>query len=75
MKEHKFLIIGCIMMVAGLVMLLGASIAAMVFSWNNPDMTEMRQFLENPGPTIISVLGCAIAYTGCVIVKYDRGSR
>ena len=69
MKNCKFLIIGCIMVIIGLVIGFGSAISAMIFRWNNPDMTEMRQFLENPGPTITSIIGYVIAGIGYEIAK------
>ena len=71
MKDRKFLIIGLIMILIGVALGIGSAIAAMVFRWNNPDMTEMRQFLENPGPTITCIIGYVIAVIGCAISKHS----
>lgn len=71
MKKHKFLIIGAIMIVIGIVMILGSAIADTIFECNNPDMTDMRRLIENPSPAITSVIGYIVLIIGSAITKRD----
>lgn len=71
MKKHKFLIIGAIMIVIGIVMILGSAIADTIFEWNNPDMADMRRLIENPSPAITSVIGYIVLIIGSAVTKCD----
>lgn len=71
MRKHKFLIIGALVALIGVVMIVGSGIADAIFEWNNPDMTDMRRLIENPSPTITSVIGCIVLVIGSGIAKRD----
>lgn len=59
MKNLKT-IIGCGLILCGFLGIIACAIAAVVFTWSNPDMTEMRRFLEYPWPTV----WCIVDYIG-----------
>lgn len=56
--------IKAIMMILGFVGLLICSIWATVLHFQNPDMTELRLFLEFPQVTIIGVICAVIGFVG-----------
>lgn len=49
-------IIGIILMLGSFIGILCCVVAAMVFYFKNPDMTELRRFLEYPTPTILGII-------------------
>ena len=53
-----------IMMIVGFVGLLICGIWATVLHFQNPDMTELRLFLEFPQVTIIGVICAIIGFVG-----------
>lgn len=53
-------IIGCGLVLCGFIGIIACAIAALVFRCKNPDMTEMRRFLEYPWPTV----WCIVDYIG-----------
>lgn len=53
-----------IMMIVGLVGLLVCAIWATVLHFQNPDMTELRLFLEFPQVTIIGIVCAVIGFVG-----------
>lgn len=53
-----------IMMIVGFVGLLICGIWATVLHFQNPDMTELRLFLEFPQATIIGVICAVIGFVG-----------
>lgn len=49
-----------------------ASIWSIVFSIHHPDMTHMRQMIENPGP-VITILICLTTYSvGAAMLSHRR---
>lgn len=56
--------IAMILLFGGILGMIGALIASMIFSFKNPDMTEMRKLIENPEPTIVCVGSLVAAYAG-----------
>lgn len=53
--------------------LLGALIWAIVFQFSHVDMTELRCFIENPGPTIMAIVSLiTIGITTKIIEKDNR---
>ena len=56
--------IKAIMMIVGFVGLLVCGIWATVLHFQNPDMTELRLFLEFPQVTIIGVVCAVIGFVG-----------
>jgi hypothetical protein len=53
-------VIGCVLILCGFLGMLACIIASCVFSWQNPDMTAMRRFLEYPQPSV----WCIVDYIG-----------
>lgn len=62
-------IIGVTLIIGAFIGMLICAIAGVVFSFQNPDMTEMRQFLEYPEPTIWLIVCLACAWIGKTILK------
>jgi hypothetical protein len=56
MKNKIKTTIGRILILISFVALVAAAIWSIVFQFQNPDMTELRSFIENPGPTIIAIV-------------------
>ena len=53
--------------------LLVALIWAVVFQFNHVDMTELRCFIENPGPTIMAAISLiTIGITSKIIEKDNK---
>jgi len=55
MKNNIKTIIGMALIIIAIVAVAAAGIWAIVFNLMNPDMTELRLFIENPYPTYIEV--------------------
>lgn len=68
MKKIKD-IIGCALILCGFLGIIVCVIAGCVFAWSNPDMTEMRRFLDYPWPTVGCIVGYVIVKIGCRLVK------
>ena len=49
-------IFGKVLIVAAFCMMIGSVIASVIFQFQNPDMTDIRCLIENPGPSIVAVL-------------------
>lgn len=45
--------IGMILILIAFIALIIAAIWSMIFNFQNPDMTDLRLVIENPGPTIM----------------------
>lgn len=56
MKNKIKTTIGMILNLIAFIALVVAAIWATVFQFQNPDMTELRLFIENPGPTIMAIV-------------------
>ena len=56
-------IIGGVLIFGGFLGMIACVIASHVFAWQNPDMTEIRRFLEYPWPTV----WCVVDYIGMQI--------
>lgn len=67
--KHKT-ILGLIMILIGLGLMICAGVAAAIFNFQHIDMTQLRQFIENPAPTIVTIIGYIMATVGISIVKY-----
>lgn len=52
-----------LLMVIAIIMIVSASISAIIFSIQHPDMTEMRMLIEHPWPTVVGMIGILI---GCL---------
>ena len=69
MKNNIKAIIGIVLVIGSFIALVAAAIWAIVFNWMNPDMTELRLFLENPYPTIIAF----VSVVGLMVGKFLLG--
>jgi hypothetical protein len=68
MKDFKG-ILGCALISCGLIGMIVCAIAACVFAWQNPYMTEMRRFLEYPWPTVWIIVDCVGIHVGCWLIE------
>ena len=59
MKDKIRAIIGITLVIISFIAIVASAIWALVFNFMNPDMTELRLFLENPYPTIIGIISAA----------------
>lgn len=67
MKKSKTkTIIGLVLMIVSTIGMVACAVCATVFYFQNPDMTELRRFIEFPWPTI----GAAVCLTVFGIGKY-----
>jgi uncharacterized membrane protein len=48
--------IGMILILIAFIAMIVAAIWSIVFNFQNPDMTDLRLVIENPGPTIIAIV-------------------
>lgn len=48
--------IGMILILIAFIAMIVAAIWSMIFNFQNPDMTDLRLVIENPGPTIIAIV-------------------
>ena len=69
MKHNIKTIIGTVLIIVAFIAIVASAIWALVFHLMNPDMTELRLFLENPYPTII----CIISVAGLMVGKFWLG--
>lgn len=68
MKGFKIWI-GLALFFVGLIGIIACAIAACVFAWKNPDMTEIRRFLEYPWPTVWCIVDVVAMEVGRQIVE------
>lgn len=68
-KNNIKTIIGMALIIIAFIACIASAIWALVFRFMNPDMTELRLFLENPYPTIIVIVSAA----GLMVGKYFLG--
>lgn len=65
MKNNKIkTIIGMTLIIISFIAIIASAIWAIVFNLMNPDMTELRLFIENPYPTIIAIVSVAVLMVG-----------
>ena len=69
MKNNIKTIIGLTLIITAFIAILVAAIWAVVFNLMNPDMTELRQFIENPYPTIIDLVSVAALMVGKFLLR------
>ena len=62
-------LIGAALIILAFAAIIISAIWALVFHFMNPDMTELRLFLENPYPTII----CIVSVAGLMVGKFLLG--
>lgn len=70
-KNNIKTIIGIALVIIAVIAIIGALIWSLVFNMMNPDMTELRLFIENPYPTIIVIVSLIIFVIGKRIVDDD----
>ena len=68
MKNIKYGI-AVILICVALIMMIGAAIASIIFQFQNPDMTDIRCLIENPGPSIVAVIALIIFLVGSSLIK------
>lgn len=69
-KNNKFNdILGLGLILTAFITVLCCAVASLVFKFQHPDMTEMRLFLENPAPTIISIIALIGGWIGKALLK------
>jgi hypothetical protein len=68
MKNKIKTTIGMILNLIAFIALVVAAIWATVFQFQNPDMTELRLFIENPGPTIMAIVSLIGFGVGKVLI-------
>ena len=68
MKNKIKTTIGMILNLIAFIALVVAAIWATVFQFQNPDMTELRLFIENPGQTIIAIVSLIGFGVGKVLI-------
>ena len=71
MKNNIKAIIGITLIIVAFIALITAAIWAIVFNLMNPDMTELRLFIENPYPTIIALVSVAGLMVGKFLLGVD----
>ena len=70
MKNNNIKTIICTtLIIVAFIAVIASAIWALVFHLMNPDMTELRLFLENPYPTII----CIVSVAGLMVGKFWLG--
>lgn len=69
MKNNIKAIIGMVLIIIAFVAIIASAIWAVVFHLMNPNMTELRLFLENPYPTIICIVSAAILMVGKFFIR------
>lgn len=70
MKDNIKAVIGITLIIIPFIALVAAAIWAIVFNLMNPDMTELRLFIENPYPTIIAFASAAIFLIGKLLLGW-----
>lgn len=69
-KKHNLTaIIGCILIVLAIIAIIGSAVASVIFYFQNPDMTELRRFIEYPAPSIIALIAIVVVYVGKYLVS------
>lgn len=71
MKNNIREIIGLALVIISFIAIVAAAIWAIVFNLMNPDMTELRLFIENPYPTIIAIISAAGFMVGKFLLGVD----
>jgi len=69
MKNNIKTIIGMALIIIAIVAVAAAGIWAIVFNLMNPDMTELRLFIENPYPTYIEVASIVGLWVGRSLIE------
>lgn len=70
-KNNIKTIIGMALIVIAFIAIIASAIWTIVFNLMNPDMTELRLFIENPYPTIIAIISVAALMVGKFYLGVD----
>lgn len=57
MKNKLKNVVSLILFIVGICLMITALVWALIYNFQNPDMTELRLFLSNPYPSIMALLG------------------
>ena len=68
-KNNIKTIMGLTLIIIAFIAIIASAIWALVFHLMNPDMTELRLFIENPYPTIITIVSAAVLMVGKFYVR------
>lgn len=68
-KSNLTAIIGWILIVLAIIAIIGCGIAAAIFYFQNPDMTELRRFIEYPAPSIIALIAVIAVFVGNYLIS------
>ena len=68
-KSNLTAIIGCILIIVAIIAIIGSAVAAVIFYFQNPDMTELRRFIEYPAPSIIALIAIVVVYVGKYLIS------
>lgn len=68
-KFNLTAIIGCILIVLAIIAIIGSAVASVIFYFQNPDMTELRRFIEYPAPSIIALIAIVVVYVGKYLIS------
>ena len=71
MKNNIKAIIGITLMITAFISIIASAIWAVIFNLMNPDMTELRLFIENPYPTIMALVSVAGLMVGKFLLGVD----
>ena len=69
MKYNIKTIIGMALIILSTIAVITSVIWAWVFNLMNPDMTELRLFIENPYPTIITIVSMIVFLLAGRLIK------
>lgn len=69
-KTEVMKLLGVALFFLGIIAALCCVVAGVVIAIQNPDMTEMRQLIEYPQPTIIGVISICVAWIGKVLCEW-----
>lgn len=70
-KNNTKTIIGASIIILAFVAIIASAIWALIFYFMNPDMTELRLFIENPYPSIISIVSLVVILVGKSLMGAD----
>lgn len=72
MKKHSTRkIIGAALVIITIFAVLASVTWALIFKLMNPDMTELRLFIENPYPTIVTSISLLVFLIGKALMGDD----
>lgn len=65
-------IFGMILVIGSMICLLICLILSMVFYFKNPDMTDLRRFIENPEPAIGAIICLIVGKIGISLLGNNK---